>query len=897
MSYTPVVNAQTLTLYLGIAGTGRATASSTTLDLVAFGTVYNPRPSITFTADDVGMPIAIVGGGPVDADMPPINFVQGALFHTTVAAYVSPTQVTLAAAPDTSIYNTGFATVILYRPVPFASDVANVPMTFQFSSSIAPGTNDTLQFSTLNSLGGVDNPYVDRFGPVLLGQPVYMTRDDPVAGTLDVFGGYIDTLQTSSMPGVAGVPYSWSAQCVSWSGLARRRVVPPATPQIFTATAGDAVFRKLVLDYLVDDGVAVTAATAPAITLAAPVGSNIGQLLDQVVSLVSDEDTAWYWTADAWRTFILATRTGTAAPWDVTSGDDLLAGNTPYQQSITATHNQMANFVYAIGSATLLNTLNATIVGNGTATTFNLPQPVGAVPTITLNSGAQTVGILGVDTGKDWYWSQGSNVLTQDTGGTVLISTDTLLAVYTPETPAVAQSPNVVSLQSLQAIEATSASYEHSISISAPILPADLLAFATAYEIEYGMPATTCQLYTLRPGLATGQLQTIDLPEAGIPSGSYLIATIQMSTIGNTIVWQYTAFGGANIGDAITALTQFINRQQAVGTIVTPSTPITGQAVAASTGNSITLQQPLPFAAIVATLPQSVVAGNLLVVVAVRDGLANPIVITDSQGNTWTQAVYASSAGFFPNSIALAWAVASATGSITVTSVSGNSAEYITVTEISGIDSAAPVDVFGSASGSAPSITTTEAGDVIISGVCWQGASVPTATAPETIIGSGLAGGPAGNIAVALANKSTAGSFTTTLSSNGGANPPDNFPVYISVAFKPAPPTAPPAQTTTVLANPQGTVSHSTGALTAGDPVLGNGGGDVKIGVSGQLVPAGGTAGQVLSKNSSTNYDTSWTTAADDILINGATTLNVIKVSGTQVWIGQTEIQIDGTFI
>ena len=87
MSYTPSVNADTLTLYLGICATGAAVAGSHTLSSVVFGTIYNPS-SVTFTPDDVGMPIAIVGGGTVDSDMPPVYFVQGALFHTTIATYV-----------------------------------------------------------------------------------------------------------------------------------------------------------------------------------------------------------------------------------------------------------------------------------------------------------------------------------------------------------------------------------------------------------------------------------------------------------------------------------------------------------------------------------------------------------------------------------------------------------------------------------------------------------------------------------------------------------------------------------------------------------------------------------------------------------------------------------------
>ena len=851
MSYTPKVNANTLTLYLGICGTGRATASSTTLDMVSFGTLYNPRSSITFQASDVGMPIAIVGGGPVDPDMPSINFVQGALFHTTIAAYVSPTQVTLTAAPDTSICNTGFATVILYRPCPFASDQANVPTSFEFDSSIAPGTNDTLQFSVLNSLGGAlgtDNPYVDRFGALQLGQPVYLTSSDSSVG--DIFGGYIDTLTTSSYPGVSGV-YCWSAQCVSWAGLARRRVVPPAQPQTFSDT-GDVVFRKIVLTYLQDDGVSVTAATAPEISLACPVGANIGQLLDQVVSLCSTDTTAWYWNTDPWRNFILATRTGTAAPWNVTDGEDLFAGNSPYQQSIVQSHNQMANTSYAIGAETILNTLNVTLVGNGSATTFNLPAPCGATPTITLNGSAQTVGVLGVDTGDQWYWAQDSAVITQDSSGTVLTSADTLLVSYSPLVPAVAQAPNVGSLQSLQAIEGTSAVYSHVTQISSPILPADLLAIATAYELEYGTPAATCQFYTLRPGLAVGQLQSIDLSDAGIASGEYLIATVKMSLSDNVIVWQYTAFGGANIGNAITALTQFINRDQATLTLTTPVVPL--QATAANPGQAIAGGAVTPAQTV--TFPNAVTKGNLLVVACVRNNtLASPPPISDSLGNTWIQAIYAAGPGPFENQISLMYAIANSSGTCTVMggTIGAGGAAIVSMMEFIGLSG---VDVIGHRSTTPPlppTITLTQPGDLVVTAVT-NVITAPTVTAPEVALAYVTNFGAGGQPGVAMSYEivAAAGSFTSSLDVGGS----DANTVFVSVAFRAQSGT--PGVTTDVVGNPQGTVSNSTGALTAGLPVIGNGGSDVKVGVAGQLVPSGGTAGQILTKNSSTNYDTSW---------------------------------------
>ena len=854
MSYTPAVNFNDLTLYLGLCATGVATAGSHTLSGVAFGTAYNPQPGITFEPSDVGMPIAICGGGAVNALMPPAYFVQGALFHTTIATYVSPTQVTLTAAPTTSITNTGFATIILYRPCPMASDVAGLPtngLAFQYNQSIAPGTADTLQFSTFNSLGGnlgTDNPYVDRFGGPKLGQPVYLVSS--VTG--DVFGGYIDSLTTSSLPGVSGTPFCWSALCASWMGLAKRREVPPQIPQTFTAIDADVVFTTVLLDYLSNDSVAVSVTSGlPAITLACAVGANVGQLLDQIVSLLGTAVTAYYWTTDPWRTFILATRTGTNAPWNVADGTDLFAGATPYSQSITETHNQMANQVYGIATAALLNALNVTFAGNGTATTFNLPQPVGAAPIITLNSASQTVGLLGAAPGSaNWYWSQGSAVITQDTGGTVLAATDVLVVSYGPESPAVAAAPNTGSLQSLQAIEGTSAEYDYSFNVTAPILPAVLLAMTEAYEIEYGEPAQTCSFYTLRPGLAAGQLQSITLPESGI-SGSFLIATIQMTTVNNVIVWQYTAFGGANIGNAITALTQFINRQQATGAILTPTVPITNTAAIAGI---LAQQTPQGYNGSSVAFPNNVTAGNLLVVVA--GGAYNgpfPQTISDTLGLTWILAGDYIGLGIPPygvQHVAEIWyAVVKSSGAESINTNGGGT--YFYGFEFSGINIAQPLDVVGrGATAAAAAIATSEPNDLIIT-ACTNSGYTCSATAPETVIAdwTGLTGSGQG---IARAVPATAGAFASSLV----PSTTDAYMAYLSVAFL-SQPAVPPPQTVNVIGNAGGTVTHVSGPLTLSKIIVGGGGNDIES--SAEMVALGdmiygGVGGMVqgLSGNTTT---------------------------------------------
>ena len=551
MAYRPTVNFDQLTLYIGSCATGSCIASSTALTSVVFAELPGQTTRTVFTPADVGMPIAIVGGGPVNPLMPTPWYVQGSTFVTTIAAYVSPSEVTLTDAPDTSFFNTGFNNIILFNPCVLSSDQSIATPAFQFNSSIAPGTRDTCQFSVICQ----DSAYLARFGVIVNGQPIYVTSESDELGIS--FGGYIDTLSVLSYPGVLGI-FAYQATCVSWAGLATRRIVPPALGTTLSG-AGDTVFAEVVLRFLKDDGVAVSAASAPNITLPCAVGQFVNQLLDQIVQLISTPDSSWYWYTDEWRTFILAQRTATAAPWDVTDGSDLFAGSTPYQQQFQTTHNQLANFVFGLGTKVLLNALNCTFAGDGSSRTFNTPQPVGQTPTITLNNASQTVGIQGVDTGFDWYWSEGSTTITQDMNGTILQSTDALVVAYQLETPGVAQSPNSASLQTQQAIEGTSGEYDYSFTVSVPIDPVNLLDLATGYQINYGTPAQTVTFYTLRPGLKTGQLQGITLADAGI-SGTFLIATVSVTVTNNVLVWQYTAFGGANIGDSITGLVQFINR-------------------------------------------------------------------------------------------------------------------------------------------------------------------------------------------------------------------------------------------------------------------------------------------------------------------------------------------------
>lgn len=818
--YVPSVFSESIKMYIGSCATGRARAGNTTLDTVVFAQLPGQPTATTFTPEDVGCPIAIIGGGPVNPLMPDVWEVQGATFQTTIAAYVSPSQVTLTDAPDTAFFNTGFFNIVVYRHCLMQLDA------FELSKSIAPGTRDTFDFTVLSK----KNPYIDRFTTIAMGQPVYVNSTDPAVREL--YGGLIDTITTSNLVGTEGT-FSWQCHCAGYDGVAGRRAVNPVFPQIITGPAND-VFTKICLLYMSDEGIDVVSSITDVISIACPVGAYINTLLDQVVQALSAVSKDSYWYSDAWRNYHLLERTTTPAPWDIDDGQDLLAGQQPIQLQLTETHDKQSTFTYAVGTNILLDALNATIVGDGSNKTFNLPQKIAKVPTITLNGGAQTVGILGIDTGKDWYWNQGSTTLTQDPGGVTLTAADALLVAYQFTYAGVASSPNYTGAVERQKDEAGSGSYDHVIQISQIVTSDELLAIAVSYSQQYGIPAKTAKISTLRPGITTGQLQHITLPDIGADD-DFLVATMKLSSKQKVLQWDYTAFSGANVGNGITGLVQFINRGEGTLQLLQPLVPITAEVIPAPAAGQNVIGRTIIGVGV--DFPNSVTLGNLLVMVAERNSmLGNPPTVTDSQSNTWTQARFAQTGGGFPNQISILYTFASSSGPLTVNCAS---AEWQAMMEFSGVESTSPVETSGDAIGTTPpTLTLVGSNDLVVTGLA-NVAAVPTVSGSEVLLGYRANTSQPG-VAYSYALPA-AGFFTSTLADSGGSS----ASVFISVAFKKKHSTSPPAQTIDVQVNP------SLSLTTKGD-VQGFSSHPARIPV--------GTDGDVLTADSGAALGVSWQT-------------------------------------
>ena len=67
---------------------------------------------------------------------------------------------------------------------------------------------------------------------------------------------------------------------------------------------------------------------------------------------------------------------------------------------------------------------------NGYVRSFPVCQLITSVSSVTVNGVSKTVGVAGVDAGRDWYYTPGSQSIVQAVGGTTLTSGDTLVISY-----------------------------------------------------------------------------------------------------------------------------------------------------------------------------------------------------------------------------------------------------------------------------------------------------------------------------------------------------------------------------------------------------------------------------------------------------------------------------------
>ncbi len=263
----------------------------------------------------------------------------------------------------------------------------------------------------------------------------------------------------------------------------------------------------------------------------------VAQALDALVKAASQSGVPYYWLIDQYKQLWFV-------PYSYVINNTLVDGtaieqvnNVPYVQRANPLYR---NTDYITGGVAQTLPQTETRQGDGKTTTFTMSFDLALAPTITLNSNPQTVGVKGVDSGKNWYWQQGSPDIVQDSGGTKLVSTDTLSVSYTGQYPNTSVASNAAQIDYQASLDGSSGIVEVVDSDPTITSAANALDEASQMLTRYAVQGTQLVFTTLKSGYAMGQYIPVNLPEFNLNNVQMLVAEVSGSDQSDSLNIWYT---------------------------------------------------------------------------------------------------------------------------------------------------------------------------------------------------------------------------------------------------------------------------------------------------------------------------------------------------------------------
>lgn len=236
-----------------------------------------------------------------------------------------------------------------------------------------------------------------------------------------------------------------------------------------------------------------------------------------------------YWWRILQGVLYFQAQTGTLAPFPITNTDMLI----PAKITVTYDSSLYRNESIIIGGTDVVARAE-TYLATGLATNFPTGDPIDSVISILVNGQAQTFGLQGVDTGKQWYYQQGKQGIIQDASALPLPNGTQVTIAYEGQIQVIAKAQATGQIALMASLDGTSGIVSVTEDGSG-LNSAGAQALAQARIQQYATFAITLQFATCRPGLHIGQLLTVTLPQHGLLDVTFLITTINYGTAATTI--------------------------------------------------------------------------------------------------------------------------------------------------------------------------------------------------------------------------------------------------------------------------------------------------------------------------------------------------------------------------
>lgn len=371
---------------------------------------------------------------------------------------------------------------------------------------------------------------IDRAGSASYerGQPVAIYDPDDTL----IFGGFIDSAESKRISPSGGL-YHYIV-CTDNHYLADKRLVAKSYQN---ELAGD-IARDILTIYLADEGITV-GEIQDGVEISEAIFNYVkaSEVLDALKEL-----TGFIWFIDEIKQLYFIDRTTNAAPFSITASSilknsaSLKKGNPKYRNR---------QFIRGGTGVTSLQTEDRT--GDGETKVLAMGYQLAKVPTITENTIPKTVGIKGLDTDKDWYWSKGDNTIYTETAPEESVA---IQCQYYGQYPLIARVDDWIGIADRKAVEGgTGTGIVEDITSEAQHESGDASRESAAAKLaEYCRNAEKFIFQTHRSGLKPGQLLPVTYSPFNFSAHDMLIESISIRAEGGLLTYDVSAITGPALG-------------------------------------------------------------------------------------------------------------------------------------------------------------------------------------------------------------------------------------------------------------------------------------------------------------------------------------------------------------
>jgi hypothetical protein len=217
-----------------------------------------------------------------------------------------------------------------------------------------------------------------------------------------------------------------------------------------TVAAGDIVKDLLTTFFSAESITTTNVEDGPVLPL---IEFNYINMSDALNDLAAYSGLSWYIDFD--KDIHFYSRTAEPAPWGLT---DTSANFRHFK--VNRNREGYRNVQYITNAKGTTGARTESFVGDGAKKSCTLGYPVAFAPLVNQNGTDRSVGVKGVDTGKEWYWSQGSDTIVQDDSETTPIDGEPIVVAYEGLIDIVTKVENGDEVDARRAIEGGSGKYE-----------------------------------------------------------------------------------------------------------------------------------------------------------------------------------------------------------------------------------------------------------------------------------------------------------------------------------------------------------------------------------------------------------------------------------------------------